>query len=202
MKTNNVRWKYFRRLKKSHEILVLALVVSLSLCAQEGVYKNLNEALQNKDQVKELRLHGKKLTTIPLELIEFENLEVLSLKRNRLDSLPDWFSDLPIQDLNLAKNQFKRIPGELFELTFLEYLDLSENEIEDLESGEFKKMKTLKVLELWGNLIEDIPMHMTEIPELVKLDLRLMEFNRFKQKEILEMFPNTKVYMSPPCNCK
>lgn len=201
MKTSSARSKFFKLSIKHLSSIWLVFMVSTFTWAQEGVFKNLDEALINKDEVRVLRLQGKKYTQVPKEILEFENLEVLSLKKNKIDSLPGWFGELMIYELNLAKNRFTAFPKILFKMQLLEYLDLSENEIEILE-GEFEQMKSIKVLDLWGNLIEDIPFEMTEMTQLTKLDLRLMEFNRFKQQEILEMFPEVEVFMSPPCNCK
>lgn len=165
------------------------------------VYKDLQEALKNPDDVVQLVLKKKKYTSIPSEIWSFKNLEYLDLSKNKLDSVPVEIKSLKkLKVLKLAKNDFSSMPNVLYELKNLEILVISDNEIAFL-SPAIQKMKSLKYLDLYRNNIYMVPEEMSQMKSLVKMDLRGISLNVNQQAGVREVLPNVKVYFSPPCNC-
>lgn len=96
--------------------------------------ENVNEAVANLPDLKDLRL-----------------------KRNRLKAMPV-FHGLPnVDKLTVSHNLIERVSAEaIAALPSLEHLDLSKNRIKVLATPAFPKGNILKVINLDSNLIEDI----------------------------------------------
>ena len=60
-------------------------------------------------------------------------------------------------------------------------------------------LQALKKLDLWENPLYLIPDELKDLKALKELDLRSILFNEAQQKHIKEIFPDTKIHLSPPC---
>ena len=100
--------------------------LAFNLQAQRDViYKNLENALNNKDHVYHLDLSRKKLTTFPLEILKLRHLEKINLSKNRLTDLPPQISNLKnVEVINLSKNNFTSFPLALTTLKSIEEIIL------------------------------------------------------------------------------
>lgn len=158
-----------------HLMLLFCLLIPTGLFAQEGdtTYRSLKDALRNPMQVKRLDLSNQSLKDISLE--KFPNLEVLSLRNDRLRKLPKGITGLKkLRVLDLSGNSFRKLPEELKELPELEELYLDEERNFDFTNGlaPLLNMQQLRVLHLEGNNLTFIPKEVFQMPSLQQLDLR------------------------------
>jgi len=121
--------------------------------------------------VTKVYLAGKNLTTLPPEIGNLKNLEMLDLSSNPLTTLPPEIGNLKnLEMLHLDDNQLTTIPKEIGNLTNLEYLDLSSNLLTTLPP-EIGKLTNLKWLYLGENLLTTLPPEIGKIKDLEYLDL-------------------------------
>lgn len=59
----------------------------------------------------------------------------------------------------------------------------------------------LEHLDLWSNNLSYFPAEMNALSRLKVLDLRGINLNREEQDYIKNLVPNTKVHLSPSCDC-
>ncbi|CDR47097.1 CYFA0S28e00716g1_1 [Cyberlindnera fabianii] len=134
-----------------------------------------------------MKLVGLGIQSIPPEAVELikENVERLSLQKNRLSSLPQCFARLNhLRYLDLRDNEFKEFPSVLTEMSSLDILDLSMNYLSEIPA-ELGELKNIKVLSLKSNRFETIPRSI-----LGFRDLRILEI------ENNPLRPNTESFLS------
>jgi len=166
------------------------------------IYRSLGAALEHPEKVYRLNLSKDRLKVFPADILKFTNLRDLDLSRNKLDSLPVEIGTLVnLQRLNLSNNKLVRLPDEIGNLAALTYLGLNRNVIESLPSS-IGNLENLEVLELWDNELETIPEEITKCKKLKVLELRGILFSDEEHARIDSLLPETKVYLSPSCNCK
>jgi Leucine-rich repeat (LRR) protein len=114
---------------------------------KEKVYRELDEAINNKEKVKNLELYDYEGSFEKLALIgQMKNLQFLSIDESYLDSLPDGIFQLPnLRTLSLINNKFRELPAGIGNLKTLEYLVMYDNEIESIPDwiGELRNLETL-----------------------------------------------------------
>ena len=167
---------------KDRIITILLIFISIFSYGQEidTVYSDINEALKNPDNVKELRINSNNgiFYLRDFEQIgQFKNLEVLEISECRLIGFPNSISELKKlrvfrfkwnYGIGQEKINWEKEIKKLCCLKKLEILDLSYyNLIEKLPS-EIKCLKNLKILNLWTATIFELP---KEIGELTNLEL-------------------------------
>ena len=159
--------------------LLFFLVSSFSLFAQEDfVYKSLDTALENPDQVYQLQLRRKVFTAFPKELNKFSNLKVLDLSKNKIKAFPDSLAFLSnLKTLHLSRNQIELIPATI------------------------ALLKSLEELDLWNNYIDELPEELTHLKNLRMLDIRGVALNYSKYNTYLEMMKGVELFISEPCDC-
>ncbi|WP_188315872.1 leucine-rich repeat domain-containing protein [Chitinophaga agrisoli] len=109
------------------------------------VYRSLEEALANKNDVYNLRLYRFKWEDLQL-IATLKQLQYLALENGKLDSLPEAICSLPdIRTLNLCGNKFTKIPEGVRRMKQLDYLVMYDNEIREVPAwiGELTNLKTL-----------------------------------------------------------
>ncbi len=146
--------------------------------------------------MKQLSLSG-----VPELVRNLKNLEEISLKWNRLESLPTWLGDLPrlrhldvsfnlissfpdelghcstLVHLNCRGNRLPEMPASVTKLVGLELLDISGNPLGSL-SPSLAKVKSLKELRADNCDLEDLP---DEIGALMNLGILAVENNRLSE---------------------
>ena len=112
-------------------LLIFFIGLTTKFEAQRSVmYKDLEEAVQNKEHVYKLNLSRKKLDSLPNNLFQLKNLEYLDLSKNRLDHIPKELKVLQnLEHINLSKNNFIDFPEILTELTQLQEIIINNNKI-------------------------------------------------------------------------
>lgn len=191
-------------------LLTAFTVFALSVNAQwpdetvpdaDVVYRSLPEALANADDVFHLRLKIRN-GEIPEEIFALQNLEVLELKKGKIETLPEGFAQLKnLRKLDLSSNQITWFPAVLLEMHWLEELRLGKNPLQRVPD-EIHRMESLRVLDLWSTQVNRLPVSVAEMNSLTTLDLRMIEISREEQDYFQEQMPRVKFYFSEPCNCR
>ncbi|KAF9920313.1 cysteinyl-tRNA synthetase [Linnemannia zychae] len=133
-------------------------------------------------------------------LTDARKLDTLILQCNRLESLPESYSDFEfLRIVNLSSNNFSKFPAVLCRIVSLEEIDLSFNDIPEIPD-DISKLVRLKRLLLYGNRIGPfLPKSMESLSNLRKLDIRqngvlnLDALNDMKSLEELLVDYNTNV---------
>ena len=66
---------------------------------------------------------------------------------------------------------------------------------------ELALLDKLSYLDMWGNEVIEIPEGMGKLTNLKTLGMRVIEISDIRQKRIMEILPNTKIFFSNSCNC-
>lgn len=165
------------------------------------VYKNLQQALVNPDQVYILELKRLKGDEFPMEILQFKNLESLNLSKNSFRYVPEEIGQLKkLRYLNLSKNNLKRLPYSIGELTNLEQLIVNQNVIEELPKS-IGNLKKLEFLDLWSNEIDHFPDEISQCESLKIIDMRGILMPDNKQADLKAKAPQAKIHLTPGCNC-
>lgn len=166
------------------------------------VYKNLEEALENKEHVYHLKLTWKRYKEFPPEIFEFPNLRTLNLKRNKITEIPDEIALLKnLRELDLTRNKLKSVNPKVGELTKLRILNLGMNDIETLPA-ELVKLENLEEISIWGNLVTSLPPEFKNFKNLKLIDFQQIQHKPAEQKQMKSVLPeNVEIRFSPPCNC-
>ncbi len=118
-----------------------------------------------------LRKKDEKLTEIPAEVFELEQLEVLYLNSNRLTSLPDLITRLQnLTELYLGNNQLTALPDSITRLQNLTRLDLGYNQLTTVPDS-ITRLQNLTELSLGGNRLTALPDSICRLQNLTSLYL-------------------------------
>ncbi|KAJ1355878.1 hypothetical protein KIN20_013444, partial [Parelaphostrongylus tenuis] len=120
-----------------------------------------------------LTLSHNKLTSIPPNIANLENLQILTLWNNQIEELPssiskessgNFFFIETLRALYLGDNDFEMLPGDVMNLRNLQILVLRDNDLLTIPR-EIGHLTNLKELHIQGNRLTVLP------PELGALDL-------------------------------
>jgi len=123
-----------------------ALFLLIVSCSPRSVH--IEEAIQKNTNPLRFELTHKRITGNLSAIAENENLEVLILNFNALNSLPREFGRLKnLKKLHLYGNNLKELPPEIGELKSLQELILGRNPITEVPSS-LRNLQELKILAL------------------------------------------------------
>ena len=124
--------------------------------------------------------HAVKLTEIPAEVFQLEQLESLNLSNNRIRKIPQQLRRLPnLQSLDLWGNRLVEFPHVLGNLSNLARLRLSLGSLE-LFPEWLARIKELS-LDLRSNKLTEIPESLTKLSNLTQLDLRVNQLTEIPE---------------------
>ena len=122
-------------------------------------------------QLRELYLNGNQLTALPAAIGQLQQLRELWLGDNQLTTLPAAIGQLQqLQILSLGDNQLTTLPAELFQLQQLQVLGLNDNQLTALPAELFQ-LQQLQVLSLVGNQLTALPAELFQLQQLQQLYL-------------------------------
>ena len=160
------------------------------------------ERCDQPDTVKTLMFGKLELTSFPAVVLKFKNVEKLDLSDNYIEHIPKQLWQLKklkflslsnnyidystfrfkknkhLKDLNLQFTGLNKIPRSIQKNKSLEVLFLGNNLITSFARRDFKKMQTLKALNLYNVRLTQLPINVTKLKNLEELDLY---YNEFKQ---------------------
>ncbi|NWI88554.1 RSU1 protein, partial [Pitta sordida] len=124
--------------------------------------------------ITQLVLSHNKLTTVPANIADLRNIEVLNFFNNQIEELPTQISSLQkLKHLNLGMNRLNTLPRGFGSLPALEVLDLTYNNLnENSLPGNFFYLTTLRALYLSDNDFEILPPDIGKLTKLQILSLR------------------------------
>ena len=150
----------------------------------EHILEKIRQA--KKKGLKKLDLSGdwavspsaKKLTQIPPEIYDLEQLKYLDLKWNVLTDLPDEISRLQeLAGLNLSGNRFKTFPEAVLCLKNLKTLVLSRNQLSQIPDS-ISRLQSLTRLYLSYNALTEIPDSIGNLENLTELYISCNKITR------------------------
>ena len=155
-------------------------------------------------QLRELYLNGNQLTALPAAIGQLQQLRELWLGDNQLTTLPAAIGQLQqLQILSLGDNQLTTLPAELFQLQQLQVLGLDDNQLTALPAA-IGQLQQLQKLSLFGNQLTALPAAIGQLQQLQKLflsDNQLTtlpdEITRLRQLEWLYIENNPKLQLTP-----
>lgn len=187
---------------KKHVFLFWTYLLIVSGFSQTNkIFKSIEEAKQAPiDSVINLDLSGQRLKQIPVEILQFKKLQHLNLAKNKLTDLPESFHFNELRTLNLEKNKFTVFPDEICKLTELKQLFLGRNEIAKIPAC-IGDLSELIVLDVWLNVLVDLPDELMLLKKLEHLDLRGMNFNDKFQGAWNNRLSWVQIEFDKSCDC-
>ena len=131
------------------------------------------------EQIRQLCLTEKNLTSLPREIGGLRELQSLQLRANQLSDLPVEIGNLnKLKELLLTGNKFTVMPDVIAELTSLTLLDLGLNQLTSLPP-EIGKLSCLNDLYLYYNPLQQLPEELSNLNALktILLDQAVRETN-------------------------
>lgn len=122
-------------------------------------------------KLKHLALEECGLEHLPEELLQMRKLRGLSLRGNRLKSIPAGIGRLrQLMYFNAAENELEHLPAQMGHLKKLTVLDLSGNRLRSTGFS-FDDLTCLNRLNLSGNALEEVPSGLEFLNQLEHVDL-------------------------------
>ncbi len=104
----------------------------------------------------ELQLNNLQLTHLPEGVFpKLSSLKSVVLINNQLQRLPEDFSQLPLENLVLASNQFSQFPQPLESITTLKYLSLNHNQLIKLDQRAVSRLHQLEQFNISHNALKE-----------------------------------------------
>ena len=145
------------------------------------------EALRSLKSIKRLILKNNNIRSVPLWLKELHTLKVLNLRGNNLKYFPTLGHIVNLQYINLSNNKISKFKKNSFPINLLQ-LGLNNNKIEEIPI-ELTKIEELNRLEIAGNNLTEIPSLIESLKKLQRLDL---SNNRISDISTLRNLSNLK----------
>uniref|UniRef100_A0A1I8I728 Protein lap1 n=1 Tax=Macrostomum lignano TaxID=282301 RepID=A0A1I8I728_9PLAT len=161
-----------------------------SLNLAHNRFNVLPEVICSIRSIRELNLKGNRLVDLPIEMQQLRNLQDLNLSKNKFETMPQSILGIRcLVTLNLSNNQLNHVPYRLSRLTKLRTLLLQDNKIlsfscdcvsletlnlsdNSMKSLSVEKLVNLKMLNLADNLLEAVPMGLSDATALERLFLQ------------------------------
>ncbi|HYG50282.1 MAG TPA: leucine-rich repeat domain-containing protein [Flavobacteriales bacterium] len=165
------------------------------------IYRNLDMALRNPDEVEILDLSKQHLKEFPVEIFKFTNLRELYMSKNRLSAIPAEIGTLTkLEIVDFSRNKLESLPHEITKCVKLRKLIANNNIISELPS-KMNLLQELEYLDLWSNDLGAFPESIRFCKKLKEVDMRVIELTKTEQETMQKLLPNTTIYFSPHCNC-
>jgi len=178
-----------------NEISNLSTLEYLNL--DDNKIEKISDEISKLTFLKTLILSRNHLTSIPNGIAKITNLEKLNLSSNKITTILNYISNLislksiitsnkmsklaNFKELKLSETQLKSILLSLFQLNKLKVFDLRGNLIEEIPN-EILSFIQLEELYLSSNKIKNIPNDMYILSKLKELDLKNNKIDKFPKK--------------------
>uniref|UniRef100_A0AAR2LP44 Leucine-rich repeat-containing protein 40 n=1 Tax=Pygocentrus nattereri TaxID=42514 RepID=A0AAR2LP44_PYGNA len=131
-----------------------------------------------KDTLADINLGFNKLSTIPVEFSELQQLVHVDLRNNVLTSLPMELEALnKMRSIILSFNRFKAFPDVLYRILTLETILISNNQVGAIDPVRLKALDKLSTLDLQNNDIMQVP---PELGNCTSLRALMLDGNPFR----------------------
>ena len=156
----------------------LVIISSLTIRAQTTIFKGMDAALINREQVIHLVLKKSDLNQLHETLPQLTKLEIIEIKGAHLEKFPEAICyQNSLREIKLGNNEIDTLPDCICRLVNLERI------------------------ELWDNNVYYLPDCLNDMPRLKVVDLTGIKFNHQEHAKLLLRFPNFKLILSEACDC-
>ena len=139
-----------------------------------------------------------RLTTLPSNIVNFENIQSLDLWENHFTEIPEVvFSLSTLTKLDILDNHLQYIPHKIAELSNLEELIPREKALRTLPQT-IGLLTNLKRLELTSNRITQLPKGIGHCETLEEIDITQNPFHADAAKIVESWLPNCEIHFSEP----
>jgi Leucine-rich repeat (LRR) protein len=134
--------------------------------------KNLSfpETMHRMTALSEIICYDCQLKQVPEQFRGLTGLRVLSLTKNIISEIPDWISELPLTELDLAFNKISKISSSIGGLSNLNKLSIQYNLVSSFPE-EIGKLQKLEYIEIGGNK------RLSALPEAMSALINMQFFN-------------------------
>jgi Leucine-rich repeat (LRR) protein len=160
---------------------------------------SMEQALQHPEKVEFLNLSGKKMTTLPVEINQLPDLEILWLQNNPEMDWLEACQHLPkvpkLRALVLSENKLENLPDCISDISHLNVLDLSTNPDLDWEKtfDQLSTMPDLTVLSLTNCNLTSLHPRIKTIKGLQKIYLWNNPINPANQSLLTRLLPGVSL---------
>lgn len=127
--------------------------------------------------LKSLNLINNRFTVFPSFILKNRDLEVLLLRENQIECIPDSIDNLTrLKKLDLSNNQLKALPNNIGKLESLNILNLYDNNLMTIPDS-IGSLTSLKKLVLTSNRLQRLPESIGNLTDLEQLSLRSNELS-------------------------
>ena len=123
-------------------------------------------------------MYGNNLLSVPVELVQLDNLNFLDLSCNCLQTIPSGISCPSLKCLYLSKNKLIELPVKIWYLPSLEELDVKHNILESVGKDFIdpsRLSQSLKMVDISHNKLDDLPSFILDLPALAELNVSYNE---------------------------
>lgn len=136
---------------------------------------------------------------LPAEISNLENLTVLSLANNRIESFPEEITFLvQLKWLNLSGNRIPVIPGSVQRIRYLEAFWCNNSQVVSVDEEGIGLCYHLNTLGLRGNRIQTLPDNLSQLTNLTWLTLENNQIHSLPQS--MELLANL-IHLNVQNNC-
>ena len=176
-------------LKKTIALTLIALTIGFTATAQQTINSIEQAVLLKAETVLRLNLNQKNYYDFPVQLQKFDSLKYLSLKKNRLGEIPEWFSELAaLEEVHFEKNLIADIG--ILNLPKLTSLHLDKNQLDTVYLVR-SRLPELEELFLNNNGLKYIDQGLCKITSLKNASVA---FNELKLLPNCKAFENLEVF--------
>lgn len=157
---------------------------------------HIEQLLFDFPQLKVLVLADNQLQHFPSTLDGWETLQVLILSSNNIPQLPPSIGQLQqLKQCYLSNNQLQQLPNSIGQLQQLQSLQLRNNNLHTLPK-EFYQLNALKFLNLDNNPLQVDWLLLSNLQNLISLDLSNIALPRSSYEKLKIALPKTTITVS------
>jgi len=139
--------------------------------SEEAKVKEIPDAIKDFQSLENLNIKGNRLESFNNGILQLKNLKKLIISSNSISQLPDLSSLSNLEYLDCSSNRLLEIPESIFSLLKLKTLDFGYNHNIKSISDKINKLQHLESLDINGNDIEVLPSEFSQLKNLLLLDV-------------------------------
>ena len=139
--------------------------------SEEAKVKEIPDGIKDFQSLEELIIKGNRLESFNDGILELKNLKKLIISSNSISQLPDLSSLSNLEYLDCSSNGLLEIPESVFSLLKLKTLDFGYNHNIKSISHKINKLQHLESVNIYGNDIEVLPPKFSQLKNLLLLNV-------------------------------
>jgi Leucine-rich repeat (LRR) protein len=139
--------------------------------SEEAKVKEIPDGIKDFQSLEELDLRGNRLESFNNGILQLKNLKKLTISSNSISQLPDLSSLRNLEYLDCSSNRLLEIPESIFSLLKLKILDCGFNQNIKIISDKIHQLQHLESLNVNANDIGCLPTELGELKNLVSLNV-------------------------------